>query len=272
MALKTSSRRISWSSAAVVLLSVLGVVAVVVATLVVRNVPKDDLAGVSAYEGPPVLPTEDAPSALFIGDSYTMGPGSMPDYGYPCVAATNMGWQCTLGVQPATGYISGGPGHRLPRVVGSLEENSTSLLERFPRLRQINRADVVVLDGGRNDFQFGPIYFRNLFVVTIRAAIEAWPNSRIIVIAPWFVTQPVVPVPDGDGLTFGQLLGDTLREFPEFDQVTYIDPGSLGWFVDMDVSPYLSSDGIHPNVLGNKLIGDMLTTELIKNGFAGNSA
>lgn len=257
------------STVFVAVLSIVAATCVGVATFGVRAAPSTDVERV-AFDagGPPVVRTESARSVLFIGDSYTMGPGSMPDYGYPCVAATNLGWQCNLGVQPATGYISGGEGHRLPKVLGALDETSTSLSERFPRLRQLHRADIVVLDAGRNDFQFGPIYLRNLFVVTLRRAIESWPNSRIVVIAPWFATEPIVEVPDGGGITYGRYLEETLRSFPEFNAVTFIDPGSLGWFVGMDIAPFMADDGIHPNIAGNKLIGDLLTTELIRNGFA----
>lgn len=260
------------STLAIGLLAVLAVVGIVLATMSARAaIPAaGPHSEVDAQSGPPLMRTENGPSALFIGDSYTMGPGSMPDYGYPCVAATNMGWQCNLGVQPATGYISGGAGHRLPRVLGSLDEMSTSLAERFPRLRQIDRADVVFLDGGRNDFRFGPIYMKNMFIDTVRKAKEAWPNSRIVVICPWFINQPVVPVPGlDDGTTYGQYLNASLREFPELDDVVFIDPGSLGWFEGMDVAPFMSPDGIHPNIAGNKRIGDMLTNELINRGFTG---
>lgn len=271
MAFGSRLRHLRWPTALIGALTVLAVRAVAFATITVRATPGAEPAVVTRDDdgGPPMLRTENRPTALFIGDSYTMGPGSIPDYGYPCVAATNMGWQCALGVQPGTGYISGGDGHRLPRVVGSLDETSTSLAERFPRLRQINRADIVVLDGGRNDFQFGPIYLRNMFVLTVRKAIESWPNSRIVVIAPWFLYQPSVPVPDGDGITYGQYLEETLRTYPEFDGVTFIDPGGLGWFMDVDIAPLMAEDGLHPNVEGNKVIGDVLTAELIKRGFTG---
>src|SRR6476659_9197870 len=86
--------------------------------------------------GPPVLRTESGPTALFIGDSYTMGPNGILDYGYACLAATNLRWQCKLGAQPGTGYISGGEGFRLPMDPTTSDEPSTSVVERFPRLRE----------------------------------------------------------------------------------------------------------------------------------------
>ena len=257
------------STILVAILAIMAAISVIVAVLDVHAAPPPAERGQTIFDsGPPVVRTESAPSVLFIGDSYTMGPNNLQEYGYACVAASDMGWQCKLGVQPGTGYISGGEGFRLPMTPGVLEEPSTSLSERFPRLREQYRADIVVLDAGRNDIQYGPESLRNALVYTVARAIQSWPNARIIVIAPWFVSQPNIVIPSGDGMTLGRYLEQALRSDPQFDAVTLIDPGALGWFAGMDVARYVSVDGINPNVAGHKVIGDLLATELKRRGFA----
>ncbi|MCW2685537.1 MAG: hypothetical protein JWR37_427 [Mycobacterium sp.] len=269
-------KRVGWRRLSVVrpstfFVTILAIAAAVGIGFVTIGVPAPAAsvpASAAARDALPSVGTGHQPSALFIGDSYTMGPNALSDLGYACLAATNMGWECNLANQPATGYISGGEGQRLPRLPGALDENSTSYLERFPRLRPLYHADVVVLDGGRNDIRFGIYYLRNMFEATIRRAIEAWPNSHIVVIAPWFIQSPTIEVPDVPGLTFAGYLRQSLRSFPEFDGVTYIDPGALGWFKDMDIRPYVADDGIHPNLEGHRKIGELLTAALIQDGLA----
>lgn len=207
-------------------------------------------------------------SALFVGDSYTVGPSSVPDFGYPCLTATNLGWNCNLGSQPGTGYISGGPDHRLPRVLGALEVASLNASERLPRLRENFDADVVVLDAGRNDLRFGPIYLSNMFLYTVERARQTWPTARIIAISPWFIDDPDVEFDSDEGpVRVGDYLGGKLREVPENNAVTFIDPGALGWFAGEDVSSLLADDGIHPNPEGHKRIAEKLTATLIADGF-----
>jgi GDSL-like Lipase/Acylhydrolase family len=257
------------STILVAILAIMAAISVPAAMLSVNAAPPPAEQGETIFDsGPPVVRTETGPAMLFIGDSYTMGPNDIQEYGYPCVAATKMGWQCNVGVQPGTGYIIGGEGFRLPMTPGLLEEPSTSVAERFPRLRERYPADIVVLDAGRNDLQYGPESLRNALLYTVTRAIQSWPNSRIIVISPWLVSQPNIEIPGGDGMTYGPYLEQALRSDPQFDAVTFIDPGTLGWFAGMDVAPYLSADGIHPSVAGHRMIGDLLATELKRRGFA----
>jgi hypothetical protein len=211
-------------------------------------------------------PTRFPPSALFIGDSYPMG-RETPDSSYACLTATNMGWHCNVVGQMGTGYVSGGPEQRLPKV-GGAQGDSTSFWERFPRLRALYRADIVVLDGGRNDVRFDMPYVRTMFEYTVRQAIESWPNSRIVVIAPWFIYEPAIRPPDLSGRTIGEELGSILRSSPEFDAVTFIDPAALSWFDGVNTSPYTAEDGIRPNIEGDRKIAELLTTALIQDGLA----
>src|SRR3954463_1289743 len=47
--------------------------------------------------------------SLWIGDSYTEGTGAQtPDYGYPELASSSLGWVCYLDAQGGTGFINDG--------------------------------------------------------------------------------------------------------------------------------------------------------------------
>ena len=212
---------------------------------------------------PPTLPSTSHPAVLYIGDSYTLGP-STPDMSYGCMAATELGWECNIAAQGGTGYLSGGPGHRFQ--VSQSDSPSSSFVERLPRLRELYRADMVVLDGGRNDMQFAISDVDEIFAYTVSQVIESWPNSRIVVIAPWFGNEPVIRPPALAGRTIGDEFRSVLRSSHDFDAVDFIDPGALGWFAGIDPSPYLSDDGIHPNSEGDELIAQLLTEALKAEG------
>ncbi|MDJ0428047.1 SGNH/GDSL hydrolase family protein [Rhodococcus fascians] len=249
---------------ALAMVVVLGVAAVMLG----HDMASSDPGTTATTSSGPTADRGAARSALFVGDSYTVGPSSVPDFGYPCLTATNLGWNCNLGSQPGTGYISGGPDHRLPRVLGALEVASLNASERLPRLRENFDADVVVLDAGRNDLQYGPIYLSNMFLYTVERARETWPRARIVAIAPWFIDDPDVEFDSDEGpVRVGPYLEGKLREVPENAAVTFIDPGALGWFVDEDVSALLADDGIHPNPDGHKRIAEKLTAAMIADGF-----
>jgi lysophospholipase L1-like esterase len=226
------------------------------------------VSDVDADGASPSLANKAGPAVLLIGDSYTEGP-TTPDLSYGCLMATELEWECNVAAQPGTGYVNGGPGHRIQ--IGELTVPSTSLVERLPRLRELHRADVVILDAGRNDVQFDMTEVMRAFSETLMQVIRTWPNSRVVVIAPWFVNEPVIRPPGLAGRTVGDEFRLLLRSSPDFAAVDLIDPGALGWFVGTDVSLYVSDDGIHPNAEGVTRIADLLTAALVSEGVASPS-
>ncbi len=267
-------RRVGSARKSTIFLAALSAAAVISSGLVLFGGPapatpptEPDVPGHNGLSG---FSTPSRPSALFIGDAYTIGPegGPTPDSGYACLTATKMGWQCSVVAQDGTGYVSGGPGHRLRKEYGVRDTDSTSLGERFPRLRELYTANVVVLDAGRADVRFDMADVRNAFEHTVRLAMEAWPDSRIVVIAPFLISQPAIRPPGASGQTIGQELESVLRSSPDFDAVTLIDPGALKWFDGVDTSPYTADDGVHPNVKGEEKIAELLTAALTHAGLA----
>ncbi|CAN5378692.1 SGNH/GDSL hydrolase family protein [soil metagenome] len=199
-------------------------------------------------------------TVLLIGDSYTEG-SSTPDQSYGCLTAAELGWTCDIATQPGTGYLNGGPGHRFQ--LGGNTESTTSFAERLPALREMYRPDFVILDGGRNDLQYDTGELLRTLTDTVTETIDCWPNSHIVVIAPWFLNEPVIRPPALGGRTIGEQFRSALDSLPAGENVDLIDPAALGWFVDMDVAPYLSDDGIHPDVDGVERISRLLTAALI---------
>jgi hypothetical protein len=268
------SRMLKSARKSTIFLTALSIAAAVSAILVLFGGPAPPMAdtqsAVFGHNGLSSHTTRPQPSALFIGDSYTMGysEGPAPDSSYACLTAINMGWQCSVVAQVGTGYINGGPGRRLHRAMGIRNADSTSLWERFPRLRELYRADIVVLDGGRADVQFDISDVRTMFEYTVRQAMQFWPNSRIVVIAPWLISQPAIRPPSLSGRPIGQELGSILRSSPDFDAVTFIDPAALNWFADVDTSTYTADDGVIPNSAGDQKIAELLTAALIQHGLA----
>jgi len=256
-------RRITLPRQSTIFLASLALVAVVGVSLVMVDTPAafspvtqvEDVADA----GPPTLPSASHPAALFIGDDYTQGTNT-PDMSYGCMTATELGWECNIAAQPAVGYISGGPGQRLP--TSEYGVASKSFVEQLPRLRELYRADMVVLDGGRNDLQFEIDDLDRAFAYTVSQVKAAWPNSHIVVIAPWLITQPVIQPPALAGRTIGDEFQSVLRSSPDFDGVDIIDPAALGWLSGVDASQYLSSDGYHPSPEGDQLIAHLLTEAL----------
>ena len=190
-----------------------------------------------------------------------------PTLGYACLTATKMGWQCSVVAQDGPGP-SAAARARLRKEYGVRDTDSTSLGERFPRLRELYTANVVVLDAGRADVRFDMADVRNAFEHTVRLAMEAWPDSRIVVIAPFLISQPAIRPPGASGQTIGQELESVLRSSPDFDAVTLIDPGALKWFDGVDTSPYTADDGVHPNVKGEEKMAEWVTAALTHAGLA----
>jgi hypothetical protein len=104
-----------------------------------------------------------------------------------------------------------------------------------------------------------------MFSYTLTQVIEAWPNSRIVVIAPWFLSEPVLRPGAFRGRTIGAELLSVLDSSSRFARVDLIDPAELHWFAGVDVKT-LTDDGIHPNSRGDEAIATLLTDALTAEG------
>jgi hypothetical protein len=91
---------------------------------------------------------------------------------------------CNLSALPGTGYISGGPAID---VVDPHLGTSTSFIERIPHSAAVYQADVLVLDGGRNDVfaQVKDVF--KAMTAMIEEASQVWPTAKIAFIS-WDTT------------------------------------------------------------------------------------
>lgn len=196
--------------------------------------------------------TVEPPSVLFIGDSYTAGPG-VREISYGCEAAVRLGWLCNLSAVPGTGYISGGEANRF--TVDPYIGQSSSFSERIPKLAMQYDPDVVVLDGGRND-QFPPLAdVFNAMADTIAKAHEAWPAATIVFIRPRYLAHP------RDDLSFDTKFVDRMVSRSGVDDVVVMDPihRLVGW----DTAELLIDDDIHPNRRGEHAITGAVVAEFL---------
>ena len=252
-----------------VLVAVVVVAAIAVTALVIY----DSRTPASPGAAPQIASSVDSSSAagtatrsmLYIGDSYTAGPTGQPEFGYTCLTANALGDNCNISAIAGTGYINGGPGHRLPNVPGASNVPSTSLPERLPELREKYSADIIVLDAGRNDLPYGPEALTNALLYTVGLAQQTWRGAQIVVIAPWFIFRPRIAVPTGNGSTtpVGDYISSRMRKLPQFDDVIFIDPARLGWFAGESTKPITDPDGIHPTVQGYQQTARLLAGALL---------
>jgi hypothetical protein len=205
-----------------------------------------------AYEGraPDAIQASDGtlPSALFVGDGFVAGVGARGGRtGYPCLTAKQMNWLCNLDAQAGTGYIANG-------VRNSLDYRP--FVDRLAGDRQRYLADVVVVDGGREDSE-APIdavaaAARNYF----QALRAIWPNAVIVVLVPW--QMGVTPQDYSFGVAFGQMLREIVRPY---DGIV-IDPLAEQWVPPERAPSLLYSDGIHPSEVGHAYIATRLAVDL----------
>jgi hypothetical protein len=186
---------------------------------------------------------------LYIGDSYTLGKGSV-EMSYACMAARKLEWLCHLSALPGTGYISGGPANRF--VIDQYLGVSSSFIERIPHLGTVYDPGVVIFDGGRNDLIAPVEDVFDAMVATLDEATRVWPNAPVVVIRPRFLDRP------GDDLGFSDAFFDRVKD--AVPRVIVIDP--LATFDDTDTSTMLGKDEIHPNRRGELAITSALTRSL----------
>lgn len=186
-----------------------------------------------------------APTALWIGDSYTAGTGATSRLNAESLlTCRRLGWSCDLDAQGGTGFISPGtlPGYRpIPARLRGDE-------------RRYRHLDVVVVDGGRNDTRFrnqpGTPQVAATFIADVH---KAWPSARLVVIAPYFMTSATEPV--GTGFV------DAEKAATQAAGGTFIDPIAQGWIPVGAAYQSATAQG-HPSDKGHRWIAAHLAHDL----------
>jgi lysophospholipase L1-like esterase len=205
-------------------------VAVVADPLASSELPPAEQAPVE-----PLATLPDRPTALIIGDSFSEGVGaSKPDAGWARTASDALAWRATIDAVGGTGFTKGNAsdGRTGLTFANRIEAHAASGADY----------DVVVLQGGLNDF-LAP--HREEVVATVRAVDavrERWPDAAVVVFGP---LEPLAL-----GVQRSARL-DAIREGAEEAGATFIDPElPAPWINERNSVRFDSGDGLHFNDAG----------------------
>ncbi|MGH3359352.1 MAG: SGNH/GDSL hydrolase family protein [Nocardioidaceae bacterium] len=196
----------------------------------------------------PVRQDGDAPAALWIGDSYTIGHGARgPAAGYPCLTSDALGWTCQLDAQSGTGFVNAG--HRTNEAYVPLGERLEHTSEVF------DDPDLVVVDAGRNDRDASAAAFREAAVTYLDRVRSAFPDSELVVVLPFLLGNT-----DADY----EAIDAILREAAADVDATVLDTTLPGW--RRMVGSLATTDAIHPTAASHTAIAERLVRDLQRLG------
>lgn len=184
----------------------------------------------SATTPDPTSADASRPTALFIGDSYTVGTGtSLSGAGFPAILGELRDWDVQNLAIPGTGYSTGQPDGFCP------QSGCTSYIGMLP-MAVAASPDIVIVSGGRNDLARAHLEPAvTTFYTELRRQL---PTARLVVTSPLW----------DDGPTPEALVA--LREQVEREAIRvgaeYIDLGDMF----LDRPDLIASDELHPNEEG----------------------
>lgn len=208
----------------------------------------------SESTGGPITPIRqtdpDAPHALWIGDSYTVGLGTDgPAKGYPCLVSDAFGWTCQLDAQSGTGFVNSG--HRA-------NEAYAAVGERLGRTGEAFEPDLVVVDAGRNDWRAAPATLRRAAVAYLDRTRATFPDAELVVMLPFLAGD--------NGVDYTQI-DRIVRTAARGVQATVVDTTSPGW--KRMVRSLATVDAIHPDAASHQVIADRLVDDFRRLGVPG---
>ena len=192
------------------------------------------------------------PRLLILGDSYTLGSNADPrTEGYAYLVANALGWPSEVDGMGGTGFTWGGG------TEGDRGDDYTSRINRRAEAGGFI-PNVLLLQGGQNDYRANPAGVFDQVTRTIRAAQAAWPGVQIIVMGP---SQPM---PGGALL---QRVSSPIGRSAAAAQVSFISPLDSKWFTEQN-SPEFSADagGTHLNNAGHVYMAERVLEALNKIG------
>lgn len=194
-----------------------------------------------------------APAALIIGDSYTAGTGARSSRrGYACLTAQTMGWRCNLDAEGGTGFVTDGTANSV---------HNSKFITRLQRDRRLYYADIVIVDGGRNDGGRPIADVVTAADACLRQVRRLWPHAPIVVIAPFYIWS------SPGSYVFGAGLVDQLRPVISSIGGAIVDPVGESWVSARQARALVAPDGIHPNEAGHRYLATRLSEALIGDGY-----
>ncbi|WP_448615663.1 SGNH/GDSL hydrolase family protein [Modestobacter sp. URMC 112] len=188
---------------------------------------------------------DEPPTALFLGDSYTVGIGaSSPEAGYVQRTAALLGWRAVTQGQGGTGYVN--------------PSDDTGQSVYGGRLAEVAAAqpDIVVVQGSTNDVGRPWESVEAAATELYRGLRTAVPTARVVVLGP-LAPPGVDPVAVGD-------IRNAVARAAFAAGVPFIDPIAAGWLLPVDG---LYADPVHPDDDGYRELGEDLALALRTIGF-----
>lgn len=190
---------------------------------------------------PQIAPHVARLSSLWIGDSFTQGGAA-----YPRIVCAELGWYCNIDAQGSTGFVNEG--------APELREFTRRFIERVPTSAALYKADLIVIDGGREDLNTDADEVTAAMREYLDAISTAWPDASVVIIVPFRLeTEPSYP--------YSSFLPGIRNVAASFG-ATVLDPYAEGWFVGADIPAMVIEDELHPNAQGNSYIAAKLEASL----------
>ncbi|MGY1809958.1 SGNH/GDSL hydrolase family protein [Blastococcus sp. SYSU D00669] len=218
--------------------AVLAVLAVAVGLAVL--LPR--IAGASpagpVFDGGPAVP-DDAPTVVFVGDSWTVGRGATDDQGYAVRTAAELGWHVRV-------LGAGGSGYSVPGPYDAVFAERLGLaVEGDPAL--------IVVQGSLNERRSSPGVLAPAARTTLAALRDlAAPGTRVLVVGA--ADNPGTPEATIDWIN------RAVRAAADDAGLAFVDPAAEDW-LDRD-DARLWADTIHPSDLGHQVFADRLAASV----------
>ncbi|MDI9898527.1 SGNH/GDSL hydrolase family protein [Rhodococcus sp. IEGM 1409] len=184
---------------------------------------------------------DDIPTALWVGDSFTQGGAA-----YPRIICAQLGCYCNIDAQGSTGFINeGAPEGRA---------FTSRIIDRLPTSIKHFEADLIILDGGRNDMSSDPNDVLEAMTTYVDAIRGAWPAAELVIIVPYRIeTEP--------SYAYSEWLPG-IEDLASSAGAVVLDPYVEGWFDGADTSKMVIEDNFHPNEFGNSYIASKIKESL----------
>ncbi|MDR6909271.1 lysophospholipase L1-like esterase [Rhodococcus fascians] len=188
----------------------------------------------------PVSIPDSVPVVAFLGDSYSKGIGASSNgQRWTTLVSAAMGWSELNLAEGGSGYTTTYLGQKTDYAI-KLDVVAAA------------QPDIVVVSGGRNDYEAGTASVTGAVASSLFSAIEAAaPNTELIVTSPiWDSTEPPAD--------FATLI-DGVKAATASAEARYLDIGeTLADHPDM-----IDPDGLHPNNGGHQIIASAVVSALL---------
>jgi lysophospholipase L1-like esterase len=183
---------------------------------------------------------DSVPVVAFLGDSYSKGIGASSNgRRWTTLVSAAMGWSELNLAEGGSGYTTTYLGQKTDYAI-KLDVVAAA------------QPDIVVVSGGRNDYEAGTASVTGAVALSLFAAVKAAaPNTEVMVTSPiWDSTEPPAD--------FATLI-DGVKAATAGAGARYLDIGEpLADHRDM-----IDPDGLHPNNAGHRAIADSVVNALV---------